>query len=201
VSEEKKKAKMRVYTTDRYYMRGRGGEYAMDPDAYIRGRGIASIFGRIFSSVVPLVKGAFNIGSRAVKSDAGQALVKEVKKSATRAGLNVVSDALQGKNVLDSTKRELARATQSVGKKVDQMIVPNGQSASKPRRQTARRGRVGKAKPKLGFKTGKYGGGKRGKKKAGKRSASRGGGKKKSPSKTSRRGGKQKRVRISTLFD
>jgi hypothetical protein len=205
---------MRVYTTDRYYMRGRGGLYAADPDAYIRGRGIASIFGRIFSSVVPFVKGALNIGSKVAKSEVGRSLGRELKRSATQAGLNVVSDALKGKNVIESSKKALAQASTNVGNKLDELTNPTSSappaatSRSQPRARS--RSRPRKKAKKVSF-TARRGGGRRRKtkmkkkKRMGKgiRSNIGGGGRKKSQcgrtskKKKTRRG----RQKLSTLFD
>lgn len=188
---------MRVYTTDRYYMRGRGGLMASDPDGFIRGRGIASIFGRIFSSVVPLVKGALNIGKRVAKSDVGRSLAKEVKKSATQAGINVVSDALKGKNIIQSSKRALAQVGENVGNKLESSLAQtsssSGSSAAlrpKPRARPKRpkvKGRL-KLKPMP-----KRGGGSKKKKKKKKKCNSTS--KKKSPK------SRGVRMKISSLFD
>jgi hypothetical protein len=109
---------MRVYTTDRYYMRGRGALMGADPDGYVRGTGIASIFGRIFSTVVPFVRGALRLGSRAAKSKVGRSLAKEMKRSATQAGVSVVSDALKGKNIIDSSKKALNQVTENMGNRI-----------------------------------------------------------------------------------
>lgn len=147
--------KMRVYTTDRYYMRGRGGAYLADPDAYIRGRGIASLFGRIFSSVVPLVKGALNIGKKVAKSQVGRSLAKEVKRSATQAGINVVSDALKGKNILESSKKALAQAGENVGNKMDQLTNPISKAQTRPKTRRQKKKTTGR--PSL--KVNKRGGG------------------------------------------
>ena len=75
-----------------------------------RGRGIGSIFSSIYRTVMPLVKRAIGTGSKLLKSKAGQAVTKSVKKRAMKAGLNVVQDALHGENVIDSAKREIKSA-------------------------------------------------------------------------------------------
>lgn len=75
-----------------------------------RGAGIGSIFSSLYNTVVPLVKSALGFGSRVARSQVGRQVAKSVKKRAMKAGLNVVNDALQGENVLDSTRREVKRA-------------------------------------------------------------------------------------------
>lgn len=96
---------MRVYTSDQRFMRGRGLGAP-----YYRGAGLGSIFSRIYSSVVPIVKGLVSTGAKAAKSSTGKYLINKAKKTAATAGLNVVHDTLNGENVLESTKRELAKA-------------------------------------------------------------------------------------------
>ena len=87
-----------------------------------RGAGIGSIFSNIYSSVMPFIKSAFKVGAKAVKSKAGRALAKKAKKRAMKAGLNVVSDALQGKNVVQSTKRELNKAKKEVKRGISKSV-------------------------------------------------------------------------------
>lgn len=117
-----------------YYMRGSGwgsGASGLNNDLFIyqtqlyqqqRGGGIASIFSNLYSSVVPMIKGALKIGSKAASSRIGKTIIKKAKKRAMRAGLNVVSDALEGQNVLKSTKRELKRAGRDVLKQSGRTI-------------------------------------------------------------------------------
>jgi hypothetical protein len=176
---------MRVYTTDRYYMRGRGALMRGDPDGYVRGTGIASIFGRIFSTVVPLVKGALRLGSRAAKSKVGRSLAKEMKRSATQAGVNVVSDALKGKNIIDSSKKALNQVTENMGNRITSLA---SASTAGPKPPKLKRRPKRATKTAVTFKP--KGGGRRTKKKK------RGG-----TSKKKRRGGKKGRVRLSSLFN
>lgn len=113
---------MRVFTSDRYLMRGTGGEWLYDEGALVRGKGVGSIFSRIFSSVVPYVMRGIDLGKRAIKSEVGKKITKTLKRTATEAGLNVVSDALQGKNVIDSAKRELKKAKSEMGQKLEKHL-------------------------------------------------------------------------------
>jgi hypothetical protein len=111
-------------------MRGAGGRVLFDEDALVRGSGIGSIFKSVFSSVVPFVKKALGVGARALKSDVGRAVTKELKRTATQAGLDVVGDALQGKNVLQSSKIALSKAQNRMGRKLQE--IAQQKSAGRP---------------------------------------------------------------------
>jgi hypothetical protein len=103
---------MRVFRDDLIDLRN-GGSYPRvyaDRQNYQRGKGIGSIFSSIYSSVVPLIKSALRIGKNVAATPVGRSIVKEAKKTAMKAGLNVVNDALRGENVFQSTKRELRSA-------------------------------------------------------------------------------------------
>lgn len=140
-------------------MSGGGGFYHVSP--YQRGAGIGSIFSKLFSSVVPLVKGVFRIGAKAAKTQGGRRIIKKAKKIATQAGLNVVSDALEGKNVLDSTKRQLNVVKKKVNregvKAVQRALAP---PPSKKRRRGAKSGSARALATSVGAaRVGKRGGG------------------------------------------
>jgi len=109
---------MRVYQSDDLWQRGRG----LRDLAELRGAGIGSIFSSLFGSVVPFVKSALSVGKRAVKSSLGKKLTKELTRTVSQAGLNVVGDALSGENVLESSKRELAKATKKLGQKTAKVV-------------------------------------------------------------------------------
>jgi hypothetical protein len=147
---------MRLYESDLYLMKGRGGMYVRDPEGRRRGAGVGSLFSSIFSSVVPFVKKALNLGKVAAKSSAAKQFTNELKRTATQAGLNVVADALQGKNVLQSSKREAVRAAQKMGQTASRQLRGlanlNSNSTTQPKK---------KVKPKA---PGKKAGGKGGKK-------------------------------------
>jgi len=121
--------KMHIYESDVYLMKGHGGGYYVDDTAYHRGTGIGSIFHSIFSSIVPFVKSAFRVGSKtvgkALRSDAGRSLKRELKRHATSAALNVASDALQGKNVLASSKKNVTRVSKEMGKHIEDISRKN----------------------------------------------------------------------------
>jgi len=107
---------MHIYESDVYLMKGRGGGYYIDDSAYHRGGGIGSIFQSIFSTLVPFVKSAFRTGTKtvgkALRSNTGKALKRELKWHATSA-------ALQGKNVLESSKKNVMRVSKEMGKHVE----------------------------------------------------------------------------------
>lgn len=111
---------MRVHRSNQLYMRGSGGDHTIYSQdlAHVRGGGIGSIFSSIFSNVVPIVKKALGYGTKALKSNLSRKIMKDAKKTAVKAGLNVVGDALQGENVLHSTKKQIKKAKQSMGKKI-----------------------------------------------------------------------------------
>lgn len=106
-------------------MRGTGGRnnaLAYYQDRYRhRGSGVGSIFSSLFSSVVPLFKTAAKIGMKAIRTPVGRALAKEAKRTAMQAGLNVVHDALQGKNVVHSTKNEMKRIKNNIPSSVERI--------------------------------------------------------------------------------
>lgn len=107
---------MKVYTSDVQYMRGSGG---VAHGLYVsRGAGIGSIFSSIYSSVVPLIRSVLKVGGKAARSQLGRAVLKDAKKTAMKAGINVVGDALQGKNVIRSSKSAIKNARQDFAKKL-----------------------------------------------------------------------------------
>lgn len=105
--------------------------YTSDDMYHMHGAGIGSIFSSIYSSVVPLIKSALRIGTRAATSRVGKKVIKGAKKAAIQAGLNVVGDALEGKNVIRSTKQQLKRATAQMGNTISSL---GSSSLTRPRR-------------------------------------------------------------------
>lgn len=166
---------MRIYTSDQYLMRGAGGQYLFDEDAFVRGRGIGSIFKNIFTSVVPFVKGALGLGRKVAQSSVGREIGRELKKTATKAGLEVVGDALQGKNIAASANKALVRARNRVGKRVSSIV---DRAAAPPKTKKKK-----KVVRKLATSTKAKRGGGRGGGVKGKKPSKTRGGKKKSKSK------------------
>lgn len=91
----------------------------------LRGAGIGSIFSNIFRGVVPIVKKVLGLGARAIKTPIGKSIVKEAKKTALEAGLNVMGDALQGKNVVKSAKQQAKKAISNMGDKIQKTALQN----------------------------------------------------------------------------
>lgn len=141
---------MRVFRSDKFIMRGTGvGQkkheselnFRYQSDLYRRrGAGIGSIFSSIYSTVVPLIKSALRIGSRVVKSPVGRSVVNSAKKTAMKAGLNVVNDALRGENVVQSTKRELKKAKGVLARNVARKVL-RAHPAPPPAKKSKKRGR------------------------------------------------------------
>lgn len=99
-----------------------------------RGAGIASIFSNIYSSVVPIIKSALRIGKKAAQTRAGKKILSKTKKHAMQAGLNVVGDALQGKNIVESTKNELNRVKKSAKNDLLDVLAARPPPAKRQRR-------------------------------------------------------------------
>lgn len=99
------------------YRPGFGGGDGHEPHVFAhdvarqRGGGIGSVFSNIYSTVVPIVRSA-------LKSRVGKSLLKDAKNTALQAGLNVVGDALDGKNVIKATKQRVKTAKTNFKKKV-----------------------------------------------------------------------------------
>lgn len=149
---------MEVFKSKRYIMPGHDYRY------YGRGNGLGNLFTSLYSAVVPMVKRAIGVGARALASPAGRALRKEAKRTAMKAGLDVVGSVLQGERPAKAAKREIAKASRTMGEAIQR--VSQGQSLG--RRRSPR-------KKKYGAK--RRGGGKRKKnkkKKKGKRGAKKG---------------------------
>ena len=71
------------------------------------------------------------VGAKIAKSQAGKALAREVGKTATQAGIQIIGDVLQGENALDSTKKRLKTAGKQVGKHLRSAAWKGAQSVLK----------------------------------------------------------------------
>jgi len=80
----------------------------------MRGSGIGSIFTNIFRGLIPFAKQIFSVGKKVAKSNTGQSLIKSAKNHAIKAGLDIATDALQGKNIKQAAKKSLKRAGQDL---------------------------------------------------------------------------------------
>jgi hypothetical protein len=76
-----------------------------------RGRGIGSTLSSMFKGVIPAMK---LMGHKLLESPITQKILKTAKRSAIDAGLNVAKDTLQGKNLKESLKENVATAKKSV---------------------------------------------------------------------------------------
>lgn len=104
-----------LYHSDRIFMKGSGGAHGLYAN---RGAGIGSIFSSLYSSVVPIVKSivktGLKTGASIAKSPVGKAVAESAKRSAAKAGLGLVGDALEGKNVISATKKRVKQAVNEV---------------------------------------------------------------------------------------
>lgn len=78
---------MLVFHSPRYLTFGSGNAeyYARDRYKY-RGEGIGSIFSALFSTVVPLVRGALRLGAKVMRGPTGKQVKRIAKRNAVRAG-------------------------------------------------------------------------------------------------------------------
>ncbi len=107
----------KVFRSNVIYMSGSGYTYPHSHSLYIsRGAGVGSIFTSLYSSLIPIVKGIVKIGTKAARSDLGKAVLKDVKRTATQAGLEATGQILQGENVLKASKTALKDAGASIAK-------------------------------------------------------------------------------------
>jgi len=143
-----------MFHSDVYLMHGRGGSTRYinnDLQVLKTGGGLRSVFSTIFSNVVPFVKSAFRIGSKVAKSNVGQELTKHLKKSAQEAGVAVVNDALQGKNVLQSSKQQVAKVAKSMSDKVSEL---DQAAVRKPKKKKGSKNLSKSRRKRITFRTG-----------------------------------------------
>lgn len=171
---------MRVHSSDLYYQRGAG---------------LGSFFSNIFRTLIPLTSKVFKVGVRATKTPAGRRLIKAVKRTGINAGLDVVSDAMDGENIAHSVKKRMKEAGKTVanaaGREIQSAISSSSGSTAAAKKKGKKRG-VSKKRGLPVVRTLKVGGGgkKKGKgKKKKKTTRGKGRGKKKS---TCRQVGKRK---------
>ena len=121
-----------------------------------RGAGIGQIFSSIYSAVVPIVRKVIGVGAKAASSRLGKQVLKDVKKTASRAGLKVVGDALRGENVLKSTKKAVSAAKKDIGAKLNARGIKAIAAASaplkrskKPKKKSGKKIKYGSVKKKI----------------------------------------------------
>jgi len=104
----------RVHHSRVIYMRGTGSSRAPYVHPYYnRGAGIGSVLSGLVRSFFPVVS---KVARRAVSSNLGRQVMKGVRQSAVKAGLNMVSDVLSGQNMKVSGKRRVKEAARNVGR-------------------------------------------------------------------------------------
>jgi hypothetical protein len=77
------------------------------------GRVIGTFFRAVARKTVPIVK---VVGNHIIKSPITKEILSEVKDSVIEAGLDIASDALQGKNIKQSIKSNISLADKNVRK-------------------------------------------------------------------------------------
>ena len=69
-----------------------------------KGTGIASIFGHLFRTLIPITKSVIKSSPTIVKNIAKSELGKKLKKSAQKVALKSVADLIESGNVKDTVK-------------------------------------------------------------------------------------------------
>ena len=88
----------------------------------IYGAGVGAVFSTILKTLVPVFKGVFRVGSAVAKSPVGQAIKKEVVRSGLNAGINVVGDALKGKNLLRSARARVSQQAKKLPSNIEKAV-------------------------------------------------------------------------------
>lgn len=78
------------------------------------GRGIGSILSSVFRKILPFAKTILGIGRKAVNSKTGQSVIKSAKNEALKTGIQVADDALKGRNIGESIKRNAKSAGKNI---------------------------------------------------------------------------------------
>ena len=148
--------------------------------------GLGTIFSTIYRGLLPLAKGAVELGVRGAKSGVGKKVLRAAKRSALDAGLDITNEALRGENIGRAVKSRLST--------VGNDFVSNVGRELKPKKKTPKSKTKGKAKKKKVYsgpiRTQRGGGA--GKKWKGKGKKKKGGGKKKSKKPPKKSGGVKK---------
>lgn len=77
---------------------------------YQRGRGFGSFFSSLFRMFKPIATMGLNVGKKFIQSETGQKLTSAALDAGKSAVKNIVTDALENKNIKDSANRELNNA-------------------------------------------------------------------------------------------
>ena len=96
---------------------------------------------------MPIAQKLFGIGKKVVQSDTGQSILKQAKRSALDAGLDIAHDVLTGQNVKQSTSKHLKQMGKSFVDNVDRELTKKrGGKKRRHGRPIKRRGGVKKKK-------------------------------------------------------
>ena len=76
-----------------------------------RGRGIGSLFGTVFRSILP-------IGKRILQSNVTKTLGKTVGKTLKDAAIETAADLLEGKTIKESAKKQLETTKRKIAKAI-----------------------------------------------------------------------------------
>jgi len=115
---------LKTFESDIYYQkaRGAGGLFQKSNSA----GGVGSIFSNLVTNVLPVlkqaVKGAMSVGKRAVQSNVGKKLAKEIKDTVTRGAINAVGDVVSGENPINAARKQIDIAKKKVGKNLTKII-------------------------------------------------------------------------------
>lgn len=109
-----------------------GGAYTLSVQDQLRGAGLGAIFTNVFRGVFPLLKGIFRVGKSVAKSKIGKSVLNRAKKTGLKAGINVVGDTLQGKNVLKAAKSRTKEAVGELSKGIAKTAAKALSSSSSP---------------------------------------------------------------------
>ena len=65
---------------------------------------------------MPVVRKSVPFVQKAVKSEVGQDMLKQVKKSALKSSLNLMEDVAQGKNIKESLSENLSKEAEDISR-------------------------------------------------------------------------------------
>lgn len=101
------------------------GQYS--PPNTQAGRGFLSIFSKVLPFIKSVFKSILPVAKKAAANPHIQKAANQLKDHAIDAGINVASDALQGKNIGESLKRE----TINIGKNTAQDLLDTAKASRK----------------------------------------------------------------------
>lgn len=100
-----------------------------------RGRGIGSLFGSLFRTLLPL-------GKKLLTSDASKSIARSVGKTLKEAAVDTAMDVLQGKDVKEAAQQSLNKTKRKIASTIrsnTRMITTKKKKSVKPNRKITRR--------------------------------------------------------------